>query len=196
VKHAKGANYVPFPKGPNSVTSATQNRAAESEEEQGGRRGKVAPHLGLGERGSPPSPAPPPRRRPPIPTTSSTVPSSWDLFLAPPPRDSRCRDADCFPRGFLPGEQEQACVGGAKWGRNSKKKNSPAGSHRSKSGGRERRRGGVEERNPRRHAPETGRWDGMEAGRCSAGGGLGAPLLQHRTQARARTLTEGGELEW
>jgi hypothetical protein len=56
--------------------------------------------------------------------------------------------------------------------------------------------GGVEEGNPRRHTTGTGRWDGMEAGRSSAGGGLGAPLLQHRTQVRARTLTEGGELEW
>jgi hypothetical protein len=61
-----------------------------------------------------------------------------------------------FPGGFLPGEQEQAGVGGAKWGRNSKKRNSPAGSHRSKSGGRERRRG-VEEGNPRRHATGTER---------------------------------------
>jgi hypothetical protein len=63
---------------------------------------------------------------------------------------------------------DEAGVGGAKWGRNSKKRNSPAGSHRSKSGGRERRRG-VEEGNPRRHATGTGRGCGQRSEESCAG---------------------------
>jgi hypothetical protein len=99
------------------------------------------------------------------------VREAWDTHE---PRDPNGRDTN---RGEMKwgsivelraGLHEQAGVGGAREGRNSKKRNSPAGSRADPNLAGGSGDGGAEEGNPRRHATGTGEMDGMGWKRAGA----------------------------